>query len=270
MHDLRDWLACVEQMGELQTVRGADWNLEIGGISELNYRRKPSAALLFDEVKGYPKGFRVLTGSLTSARRVGLTLRLGTEMDDASLVEALRGKPLEWEARAREFEPTEVENAPVFRNIVEKQDVDLLKFPVPFWHEHDGGRYIGTGCLVVTRDPETGVANAGAYRMQVQEDGRSTTVNAEAGKHGRQHIQKWFAKTGRAPVAVSFGHDPLLLMVAGTEVPTDVFELNYAGAMIGRPLDVVKGEITGLPIPASSEMAMEGWVRKGNVLPEGP
>ena len=270
MTDLRDWLRCVEDINELQVVRGADWNLEIGGISELNYRRKPSAALLFDEVTGYPKGFRVLTGSLTSARRVGLTLRLGTEMDDARLVEALRGKPLEWEARAKDFEPNEVENAPVFQNIVQKEDVDLIKFPVPFWHEHDGGRYIGTGCIVVTTDPETGVANAGAYRMQVQEDGRSTTVNAEAGKHGRQHIQKWFAREGRAPVAVSFGHDPVLLMVAGTEVPTDVFELNYAGAMIGERLDVVRGPVTGLPIPASSEIALEGWLTPDRVLPEGP
>src|SRR5919202_5772796 len=128
MHDLRDWLACVEQVEELQTVRGADWNLEIGGISELNYRRKPSAALVFDDIKDYPKGFRDLTGSLTSARRVGLTLRLGTEMDDARLVEALRGKPLEWEAHARDFEPNEVENAPIFQNIVNREDVDLLKF----------------------------------------------------------------------------------------------------------------------------------------------
>src|SRR5437764_14034735 len=117
MRDLRDWLACVDELGELQTVRGADWNLEIGGISELNYRRKPSAALLFDEVPGYPKGFRVLTGSLTSARRVGLTLRLGTDLDDQRLVEALRGKPLEWEARAKDYEPTEVENAPLFQNV---------------------------------------------------------------------------------------------------------------------------------------------------------
>jgi len=270
MKDLRDWLACVEQLGELQHVRGADWKLEIGGISELNYRRKPSAALLFDEVKDYPAGFRVLTGSLTSARRVGVTLGLGNDMDDQRLVEALRGKPLEWEAHAAQFEPVEVENAPLFQNVVQGDDIDLLRFPVPLWHEHDGGRYIGTGCLVVTRDPDTGVHNAGAYRLQVQDNGRSATVNAEAGKHGRQHIQKWFAREGRAPVAVSFGHDPLLLMVAGTEVPTDVFELNYAGAMIGRRLEIVRGPITGLPIPTSSEIAIEGWLYPDKVLPEGP
>ena len=54
MRDLRDWLRVIDDLGELQVVDGADWNLEIGGISELNYRRKPSAALLFDRHQGLP------------------------------------------------------------------------------------------------------------------------------------------------------------------------------------------------------------------------
>src|SRR5204862_2036957 len=84
------------------------------------------------------------------------------------------------------------------------------------------------------------------------------------------HIQRWLQREGRAPVAVSFGHDPVLHMVAGTEVPTGISELNYAGAMINRPLEIVRGELTGLPIPASSEIAVEGWVYPNRVLPEGP
>src|SRR5690242_11503526 len=71
MRDLRDWLAAIDQLGELQRVDGADWRLEIGGLSELNYRRRPPAAMLFDHIPGYPAGFRVLTGSLASARRIG-------------------------------------------------------------------------------------------------------------------------------------------------------------------------------------------------------
>jgi UbiD family decarboxylase len=268
--DLREWLQAIDELGELQVVNGADWNLEIGGISELNYRRKPSAALLFDRIKDYPPGWRVLTGSLTSSRRVGVTLRLGSDYTDQQLVEALRGKPMEWEARAAEFEPFSVDGAPLYENVVDGPDVDLLRFPVPFWHEHDGGRYVGTGCIVMTCDPDTGQVNGGAYRMQIQEEGRSATVNPIPGKHGWQHIDKWFAREGRAPIAVSFGHDPLLIMVGGTEVPTGISELNYAGAMIGRPLEVVRGEVTGLPIPASSEIAVEGWLHKDRVLPEGP
>jgi 4-hydroxy-3-polyprenylbenzoate decarboxylase len=269
IRDLRDWLQVIEDLGELQVVEGADWNLEIGGISQLNYRRKPSAALLFDRIKDYPPGYRLLTGSMTSARRVGVTLRIGTDLNDQGLVEAIRGKPLEWEQNVPRYEPIEVPSATFYENVVDGPEADLLRFPSPLWHEHDGGRYFGTGCIVITRDPEVGEVNAGAYRMQIRENG-AITVNPVPGKHGWQHIQKWFEREGRAPIAVSFGHDPLLLMVGGIEVPTGMCELNYAGAMIGRPIEVVRGEVTGLPIPASSEIAIEGWVYKDRLLPEGP
>src|SRR5207253_9961261 len=139
--DLRDWLQDIEQLGELQRVEGADWDLEIGGISELNYRRRPPAALLFDHIKGYPPGYRLRTGSVASPRRIGATLRMGTDLTDRQLVEGLRGKPLEWERTAPDFEPVEIETAPLFENVVDGPDVDLLRFPVPRWHEHDGGRY---------------------------------------------------------------------------------------------------------------------------------
>ena len=149
-------------------------------------------------------------------------------------------------------------------------DVDLTRFPAPLWHEHDGGRYIGTGVAVVTSDPDTGRINVGAYRMMIQEDGRSATINAEVGKQGRAQYDRWFAKHGKAPVLASFGHHPLMLMVAGTEIPDTISEYAYAGAMIGRKLAVVRGEVTGLPMPASAEIVVEGWIRPGRVLPEGP
>ena len=38
-------------------------------------------------------------------------------------------------------------------NVLSGDDANLLMFPVPRWHEKDGGRFIGTGCTVVTCDP---------------------------------------------------------------------------------------------------------------------
>jgi 4-hydroxy-3-polyprenylbenzoate decarboxylase len=268
--DLRHWLARVEELGELQLVSGAHWDLEIGAISEINYRRKPPAALLFDDIAGYPRGHRVLTGALSNAHRMALTLGLDPRLDTSGLVQALRGRPIEWERRAPQFEPEVVASGPVLENVVQAADVDLTRFPAPRWHEHDGGRYIGTGVAVVTSDPDTGRINVGAYRMMIQEDGRSATINAEAGKQGRAQYDRWFATHGRAPVLASFGHDPLLLMVAGTEVPNTVSEYAYAGAMIGERLCVVPGQVTGLPMPAAAEIVVEGWIRPERVLREGP
>jgi UbiD family decarboxylase len=268
--DLRSWLELVNELGELKVVEGAHWDLEIGAASDVNYRRTSPSALLFDRVVGYPQGARVLSSSMSNARRLGLTLRLGTDLDDRALVQALRSKPNQWIENAPRYRARVVDSGPVLENVDHADAVDLLKFPVPRWHEGDGGRYIGTGCAVFTTDPNTGEVNAGAYRMQVQDDGRAASVNIEAGKHGAMHVREWFAKEGRAPVTASLGQDPLLLIVAGTEVPRDLSELDYAGAVLGRPVDVIRGEVTGLPIPATAEVAVEGWLYPDRKRDEGP
>jgi len=268
--DLRGWLAVVGELGEVRTVAGAHWDEEIGAASELNYKRPSPPALLFDEIEGYRKGLRVLTGSTANARRLGVTLRLGTQLDDRELVQALRDGPSEWVAGAEKYAVREVESGPVTQHVVTSQDANLLDFPVPKWHEADGGRFIGTGCAVFTTDPVTGRLNAGAYRMQVQNGGRAASINIGSGKHGAGHVRDWFAREGRAPVTVSLGHDPVLLVVAGTEVPRGISELEYAGAIIGRPIEVIRGESTGLPIPATSEIAVEGWLYPDRREPEGP
>ena len=79
--DVRQWLDLVESMGELKRINGADWNLEIGTMAELIYRERSGTipALLFDRIKGYREGFRILFGQQTSYRR--LALMAGLPMD---------------------------------------------------------------------------------------------------------------------------------------------------------------------------------------------
>lgn len=268
--DLRGWLAAVDEMGELRHIEGASAELEIGAASQINYRRSSPRALLFDSIIGHPRGQRVLTSSLSNPRLMGYSLGLGRDLDDRGLVDALRGRPSTWQGRAADFPAQEVSSGAVFENVLAKDDIDFLRFPCPTWHQHDGGPYVGTGCAVVTTDPETGVRNLGAYRIQVQDGGASVSINIERGKHGAQHIRKWFEREGRAPIAVSLGHHPVFLVVAGTEVPRGVSELDYAGAVFGESVPVVRCPDTGLPIPAESEIAFEGWLYPDRTRPEGP
>src|SRR5258707_12039929 len=83
--DVRQWLEFVESMGELKRINGADWNLEIGTMAELIYRERSGTipALLFDRIKGYREGFRILFGQQTSYRR--LALMAGLPMDSVGL-----------------------------------------------------------------------------------------------------------------------------------------------------------------------------------------
>ena len=60
--DLRGWLEGVESFGELRVVEGADWNQEIGAVAEVAARSETPPAVLFDKIKDYPAGRRVLTG----------------------------------------------------------------------------------------------------------------------------------------------------------------------------------------------------------------
>src|SRR5262249_27508926 len=153
------------------------WDLEVGALSQINYRQKTPKALLFDGVRGYDAGLSILTGSMSNPRLLGSVLDLGWDRSDFELMDTLAGMPGRWAERAREFAAVVVPDGPLFANVIAKDQIDLLRFPVPRWHEGDGGRYIGTGCAVVTRDHDTGRINLGAYRMQVQDEGRSVTVN---------------------------------------------------------------------------------------------
>lgn len=269
IRDLRNWLAKAEEVGELRKVDGADWNLEIGVITELNTRRKNAPALLFDHIKDYPKGYRIVSSALTSPRRLGITLGVPSASTDRELVESLRGKPNEWEARARDYGPKVVATGPVKENVFRREEVDLFKFPTPKWHEHDGGRYIGTGCAVITRDPDTGWVNLGSYRIMIH-DKKTVGLSASPGKHGRIHYEKCHAKGQACPVAISIGHDPALFYASGLEVPLGVSEYNYVGAMKGEPVEIIEGEMTGLPIPSAAEIVLEGWCPPGEGKIEGP
>src|ERR1044071_3384171 len=121
--DLRAWLAQVSELGELKEVRGADWNLELGAISELNVKKAVPPALLFDEIKGYPKGFRVLTCSTSSPAGLSAIRRLPIQKTHKGLVDALRGKPAQWQAEAAKYDPVVTSSGPVFENV--QKEVNL-------------------------------------------------------------------------------------------------------------------------------------------------
>jgi hypothetical protein len=54
------------------------------------------------------------------------------------------------------------------------------------------------------------------------------------------------------------------------DVPPGESEYDYAGGIRGEPYEVILGEHTKLPIPAYSEVAVEGEVIPGTKIPEGP
>ena len=252
MEDLRDWLKEVEGLGQLKRVKGAEANLEIGLMTEVNGQRR-GAALLFDEIPGFRKGFRVLTGSMLNAKRLALTLGYRDIDSDQQLVSRLQGKMIAFEQAAAQYPIEETSTGAVLQNRQVGADVNLLKFPAPKWHAHDGGNYLGTGCIVMTKDPDSGRINFGSYRLMVQDE-KSITLHISSAHHGAINIRKYQDRGEPAPVAVSLGHHPLYLIVASMGIPYGISEFEYLGAIAGKSVPVVRGEMTGLPIPASKRI----------------
>ncbi len=266
--DLRKWLSKVEEMGQLQVVEGADPELEIGVLTELNAKRK-GPALLFDRIKGHRKGYRLLTGALLNCNRMSLTLGVQGANTDRDLVEFLEEKTQEWETKAKDYSPQYVKRGPVMENTEVGEKVDITKFPAPRWNELDGGKYLGTGCAVITQDPDSKVINVGTYRIMIH-DGKTLGLFIQPAHHGKIIMNKYHSKGKPCPVAVSFGHDPIMMVVGGSAIPYGVSEYNYAGAIRRKPVRVVKGPVTGLPIPADSELAIEGYCHPDEKKIEGP
>jgi UbiD family decarboxylase len=266
--DLRDWLKIVESMGELKRVNGADWNLEIGTMAELIYRERSGTipALLFDRIKGYPEGFRILFGQHTSFSRLALAVGLPVDSTGLQLVRRFKEKL----STLRPIPPRIVKSGPVFENKMAGDDIDVLKFPAPKIHELDGGRFIGTGCIAVTRDPEDGWLNLGTYRAMVHDPKSVGLFMSSVGKHGRMHMEKYFKQGKPCPVVLCVGQDPLLLLAAGNPIELGYSEYDYCGGLRGRPFDLVEGEATGLPFPAHAEIAIEGFLHPKDVKPDGP
>jgi UbiD family decarboxylase len=148
----------------------------------------------------------------------------------------------------------------------------LNKFPAPHWHPRDGGRYIGSGSIVVMRDPETGWINASIYRVQVHDARRVTIQFDHMGRHGAIIAKKYWDHGKPCPVAVVNGEDPALFIAGFEYLPEGYSEYAFAGAIKGRPIEVCDGPITSLPLPADAEIILEGSLLPfpETSLPEGP
>src|SRR3990170_4893706 len=91
-----------------------------------------------------------------------------------------------------------------------------------------------------------------------------------AGRHGYLIRERYFEQGRPCPVVISLGHHPLLFMTSTMSGTAALSELDVAGGLRGSPVEVIEGEYTGLPIPAWSEIVLEGESYPGEMFPEGP
>ncbi|HEY6703427.1 MAG TPA: UbiD family decarboxylase, partial [Xanthobacteraceae bacterium] len=263
--DLREFIELVDKLGALRRIDGADPNFEIGAITEVAAGRSDGPALLFDAIKGFPRGFRIFTNATTSPQRAALALGIDPALRPLDALKAWMEKRKTLQPRA----PVAVKDAAFLQHTVAGKD--LAKFPAPIWHRHDGGPFLGSGSIVIMRDPDGGWINASIYRVQVHGRDKVTVQFDHAGRHGAIIASKYWEQGKPCPLAVVNGEDPALFVAGFEYLPAGQSEYEFAGAIKGAPIEVHPGPVTGLPIPAHAEIVLEGHLLPmSESVPEGP
>ena len=280
--DLRDFLDQLEGRGELRRIdRPVDPYLEITEISDRTLRRH-GPALLFEHptgsdipllanLFGTPERVALAMGadSVDALREVGRLLAFLKEPDPPKgLKEAWKSLPVF--KKVLDMAPRMVSRPLCQRHILDKDAVDLSRFPIQTCWPGDAGPLITWG-LVVTRGPSRERQNMGIYRQQVIAPDK-VIMRWLAHRGGALDYREWCrARPGEPfPVAVAIGADPATTLAAVTPIPDTLSEHAFAGLLRGSRTELSRCVTHGLTVPALAEIVLEGYIHPGEEAVEGP
>ena len=257
--DLRTFLVDLEKKGLLiKFSREVDLDVNAGAYN-WNAVVKHKKAILCDRIKNYP-GWKTTSGIIGTREEAAVALGYPVGTLIPKLAEKVRTKGL--------TPPKMVEDGPIKEIIRKGAKVDLNALPVNIIQEGDAGRYIGSGMLIC-RDPETGILNVSVHRHQIKGKDKMGVLMS-AGKHARMIYDKYRARKEPMPVAIVIGHHPAVILAATWSTGMDVNEFEIAGTLLNEPLEMVRGEMVDLEIPAYGEIVLEGEVPHDIQEEEGP
>ena len=274
--DLREYVAALEQRGELKVVtREVSPVYEAAEIADRMIKTGGSA-LLFKNVAG--SRFPLVMNMFGTEQRTAFALGVNSLNDLRLRMKALLDqKPPEtfWEKlkmlpKLKELSdmlPKVLRDGPC-HEVVIQDNPDVTMLPLVKTWPLDGGKFI-TLPLVFTKDPLSGERNVGMYRMHVY-DGRTTGMHWHVHKHGAAHFRKYRQLGKRMDVAVVIGIDPQTIYAGTAPLPDGVDELVFAGFLREQPVELVKCIHSDIEVPAHAEIILEGYVDPEEFRTEGP
>ncbi|MBN2123485.1 MAG: phenylphosphate carboxylase subunit alpha [Deltaproteobacteria bacterium] len=262
--DNRDFIELLKKHGDLVTVeQEVDWDLEMGAIvRRVCEGKRPSP--YFKKIKDYP-GFEALGAPLATYRRLAIAMGLGSEASIPEIADEYVRRTSE-----KPIAPVVVDkkDAPCKENILLGDDADLFKLPAPMVHDGDGGRYLATWHFVVAKDPETKDINWGMYRQMAFDEKTMVGPVLPFSDMGKMFYGKYVPKNKPMPFATVIACDPLSGIAASA--PSPIPEDQFAGMLMGEPVELVKCETCDLEVPAHAEIIIEGEVIPHLQIEEAP
>ncbi|MGB8410908.1 MAG: UbiD family decarboxylase, partial [Gallionella sp.] len=281
-HDLRDFIAQLEKLGELKRIAiPVSPHLEMTEICD-RVLRAQGPAILFENPVG--NNMPVLANLFGTPRRVALGMgeqstaalrEVGKLLAYLKEPEPPKGLKDAWEKwpvlkQVLTMSPKVLSSAPCQDVVWEGSEVDLGRLPIQTCWPGDVAALITWG-LVVTRGPTKPRQNLGIYRQQVIAPNK-VIMRWLAQRGGALDFQDWCrVHPGEPfPIAVVIGADPATILGAVTPVPDSLSEYQFAGLLRGSKTELVKCIGSDLQVPASTEIVLEGAIHPDEMALEGP
>lgn len=168
-------------------------------------------------------------------------------------------------------EPIVVEKGPANEVVLDK-NVDMLKqIPIPTLALKDGGPYLDS-CVLIAKDPETGVRNASIQRLMVAGPNR-LTMQLDMGRHLRDYYERAEKMGVPLEVTINNGVGPAVHFASVTPSNAallDQDELGVASELLGEPLKLLRSQEVGVEGIADAQYIIEGEILPLTREPEGP
>jgi 4-hydroxy-3-polyprenylbenzoate decarboxylase len=272
--DLQSYIAQLEKIDDLVRISvTVDPHLEVATIIDRVCKGESGRrALLFENVK--EAKLSLAANLFGSQQRMAMALGV---TDVEALAERLRmdlmlstekhsGRALAQLTRDCPSDTMSSEDASCFGIDITDQGFGVLP-ALQAW-PGDGGRYLTLG-QIFTRHPETGQLNCGMYRVQIV-DHQTALIRFHRGSGGGVHLEAWHGRKEPMPVAVVLGGPPALTWCAGVSLPDDVSEIEFISYLSEWPLAITQCPATGLSVPSTAEIVIEGYILPGEEQDEGP
>jgi 2,5-furandicarboxylate decarboxylase 1 len=256
--DLQNLIIFLNQKGELITInKPVSSEFEAAAVQS-KILNETGKAVLFTNIDG--KGKKMLGNIYTSRKMLSYMFDVQPEklVDKVLMFKDAKRQPVKF-----------VQNAPC-QEVVHKDFNDILDIvPIPWNYDKDGNRYVTAG-IVVAKDPETGKINTAIQRLMYR-GGRELNIFFAPMQRNWGIFNKYKALKKNMPVAVIIGADPIMMFASESSgIPYEKTKFEYAGAMMGRPIEVVKCKTVDHYVPAHAEYIIEGVIPWDKLMPEGP
>lgn len=239
--------------------------LTVGGLADLDYA-KTALVLELDARKRHPVvRFEASDGG------VPVVANLFADRDRIARIAGTTRSQFNatWALALEHLMPATIVDAGLCQQVVQRgADVDAGTLPVTRHFEGDAGRYISSGILVC-KDPDTGVRNLSFQRLQLKGADRFGASLHSRG-HIWEHLQRCEARGKNLEVAVVIGCHPAIYLAAAAKVAMEVDEFAIAGALLKRPVELVRCTTIDVEVPANAEYVLEGEILAGTQEDEGP